>query len=65
VAIEDDDAARDRALSLHRFRGAVLAAEVSGLQPGVEYEYRVVAKHPLLTVASEEIALVAPTSREP
>ena len=34
------------------------SAEVGGLQPGVEYEYRVVAKHPLLTIAGEEIILV-------
>ena len=36
------------------------SAEVGGLQPGVEYEYRVVAKHPLLTIAGEEITLVRP-----
>jgi alpha-L-fucosidase len=36
------------------------SAEVGGLQPGVEYEYRVVAKHPLLTIAGEEIMLVWP-----
>jgi alpha-L-fucosidase len=36
------------------------SAEVGGLQPGVEYEYRVVAKHPLLTIAGEEIMLVRP-----
>jgi alpha-L-fucosidase len=36
------------------------SAEVGGLEPGVEYEYRVVAKHPLLTIAGEEIILVRP-----
>jgi hypothetical protein len=34
------------------------SAEISGLDPGVEYEFRVVAKHPLLTVAGEEVRLV-------
>ena len=34
------------------------SAEISGLEPGVEYEFRVVAKHPLLTVAGEEVRLV-------
>ena len=38
------------------------SAEVGGLQPGVEYEYRVVAKHPLLTIAGEEITLVPPVA---
>jgi hypothetical protein len=39
----------------------LFSAEVSGLQPGVEYEYRVVAKHPLLTIAGEEVVLPAPS----
>ena len=39
------------------------SAEVSGLQPGVEYEYRVVAKHPLLTIAGEDVTLAAPPPR--
>jgi alpha-L-fucosidase len=39
------------------------SAEVGGLQPGVEYEYRVVAKHPLLTVAGEEVVFSVPPRR--
>jgi alpha-L-fucosidase len=39
------------------------SAEVAGLPPGVEYEFRVVAKHPLLTIAGEDIVLAAPAPR--
>jgi alpha-L-fucosidase len=43
---------------VNRSSPGAFSAEVGGLEPGVEYEYRVVAKHPLLTVAGEEVTLV-------